>query len=321
MSRPTPPPFDRELTMTLEQMATLMPSTIGPEQIPLLRDAPAMPLEDVIGARAITHSEFVIEGEGGQPDITLSVFARADHQGGGVGLFNIHGGGMVAGDRFTAIGTVLDWVDRFDAVAISVEYRLSPESPYPAPLNDCYAGLVWTAAHADELAFDPGKLVVYGASAGGGLAAGVTLMARDSGGPAIAAQILTYPMLDDRNETISSHQVDGIGIWDRHSNDTGWDAYLGERRKNSDLSIYAAPGRATDLTGLPPTYLEVGSVDVFRDEDVAFATKIWAAGGVAELHVWPGGFHLYDVFAPDAAISRAMSATRTAWLERFIQTS
>ena len=125
-------------------------------------------------------------------------------------------------------------------------------------------------------------------------------------------------MLDDRNETVSSHQMNGIGIWDRNSNDTGWDAYLGDRRHRDDVSIYAVPARATDLTNLPPAYIDCGSAEVFRDEDVAYATRIWHQGGVAELHVWPGGFHAFDSFAPTAAISQASRTTRTAWLRRLL---
>jgi acetyl esterase/lipase len=213
---------------------------------------------------------------------------------------------------------VLEWIQLFDAVAISVEYRLAPENPDPAPIRDCYAGLVWAAAHAGELGFDPERLIIAGGSSGGGLAAGTALMARDRGGPALAAQILVCPMLDDRNQTISSHQIDGIGLWDRRCNDTGWDALLGDRRGTDQVSIYAAPARATDLFGLPPTYIDCGSAEVFRDEDVAYASAIWAAGGVAELHVWAGGFHSFDGMAPRAAISVAARETRTRFVARIL---
>ncbi len=226
---------------------------------------------------------------------------------------------MVIGDRFG--GVDLEWVQRFDAVAISVEYRLAPEHPDPAPVRDCYAGLVWTAAHAGELGFDPERLIIAGGSSGGGLAAGTALMARDQGGPALAAQILLCPMLDDRNETISSHQIDGIGLWDRRSNDAGWDALLGNRRQTDQVSIYAAPARATDLSGLPPAYIDCGSAEVFRDEDVAYASAIWAAGGIAELHVWAGGFHAFDGMAPEAAVSVAAREMRTRFVARILGVS
>ncbi|HEU0180834.1 MAG TPA: alpha/beta hydrolase, partial [Agromyces mariniharenae] len=130
--------------------------------------------------------------------------------------------------------------------------------------------------------------------------------------------LLMWPMLDDRNETVSAHQVDGVGIWDRTSNETGWTALLGARRGSADVSAYAAPARATDLGGLPPTYVEAGSAEVFRDEAVGFASGIWAAGGTAELHVWAGGFHGFQTIVPAAAVSRAAVQTREAWVRRML---
>ncbi|MCU1689624.1 MAG: alpha/beta hydrolase [Jatrophihabitantaceae bacterium] len=312
----TAPPFDPELQVVLTELGELMPATLTPEMIPLLRAAPQPTPEELIGERPIVHSEQTIPGPEGAPDLIISIFARNDHKAGGLGIYHTHGGGMIIGTRFSGIATILEWVDVLDAVAVSVEYRLAPEHPDPAPIEDSYAGLLWTAAHAEELGFDPAKLIIGGGSAGGGLAAGLALMARDKGGPALAAQVLIYPMLDDRNETVSSHQIDGSGVWDRGSNDTGWNAYLGDRRKTGDVTIYAAPARATDLSNLPPAFIDVGSAEVFRDEDVAYASKIWADGGIAELHVWPGGFHAFDQLAPQAALSVAMSEARIAWLRR-----
>jgi acetyl esterase/lipase len=212
----------------------------------------------------------------------------------------------------------VDWVEQFDAVCVSVEYRLAPEFPDPYPVEDSYTALVWTAEHADELGIDASRLLIAGGSAGGGLAAGVTLLARDRKGPELLGSVLIYPMIDDRNQTVSSHQIDGEGVWDRSSNDTGWDALLGDRRKTDAVSIYAAPSRATDLSGLPPTFIDVATAEVFRDEAVAYASQIWADGGIAELHVWPGGFHGFDLMAPHTALAKAMTATRTAWVARLL---
>lgn len=314
------PPFDPELAPVLTALAELLPSSIGPEMIEPMRVAelPGPSIDEVVAARGLVHTERTVPGPEGAPDLTLSIFSRADHVPGGPGVYHIHGGGMIIGDRFAGVETALEWVEMTDAVAVSVEYRLAPEHPDPAPVEDCYAGLVWTAAHAGELGFDSARLIVVGASAGGGLTAGVTLAARDRSGPALAGSVLIYPMLDDRNETISSRQIDGIGVWDRHSNDTGWNALLGDRRGTEQVSVYAAPGRAEDLSGLPPTFIDCGSAEVFRDEDVAYASRIWACGGVAELHVWPGGFHGFDQMAPEAALSRSMKETRTAWVRKIL---
>ena len=139
---------------------------------------------------------------------------------------------------------------------VSVEYRLAPETPHPGPVEDCYAGLAWTAAHAAELGIDPDRIIVGGASAGGGLRRRLALLARDRGGPALAGQLLLCPMLDDRNVTMSSLQMTGLGIWDHAANNLGWTVLLGDAAGGPDVSPYAAPARAADLSGLPPAYIE-----------------------------------------------------------------
>jgi acetyl esterase/lipase len=184
-----------------------------------------------------------------------------------------------------------------------------------------YAGLAWTAAHASELDFDPHRLLIAGESAGAGLTAGVALLARDRGGPAVAGQVLMYPLLDEKNDTVSSRQDDATGTWDRLSTETAWDAYLGSRRHTDAVSIYSSPSRATDLSNLPPAFIDVGSSELLRDEDVAYASGIWAAGGSAELHVWSGGFHGFDQIAPEARVSKAAVAARNAWIERVLSSS
>jgi acetyl esterase/lipase len=234
----------------------------------------------------------------------------------GPAFFFTHVGGLIFGDALNGMVPIVDYVKQFDAVAVTVAYRLAPENPAPAAQEDSYAALKWTAEHAKELGFDPACLITAGASAGGGLAAGLALMARDYGGPALAGQLLMYPVIDDRDNTVSTIQNDGIGLWDRTSNSTAWNAVLGERRGTDAVSIYEAPARATDLSNLPPAYIEAGSGEVFRDEAVAYASKIWAAGGSADLHIWAGGFHLFDLFAPDTIISHAARAARTSWLRR-----
>ncbi len=315
----TRPPFDPELAAALAAVAEELPSTITPDMIGPLREVDVtQPIDEVLAQRPeISHREQVIPGYQ-DADLTVSVFARKTHNAAGPGFFHTHGGGMIIGDRFTGIEAMLDWVDRFDGVCVSVEYRLAPEFPDPYPVEDCYAGLRWTAENAAELGIDPTRLVIAGGSAGGGLAAGTALLARDRGGPNLFGQVLIYPMIDDRNDTVSAHQIDGEGVWDRTSNETGWHALLGDRRGTEDVSIYAAPARATDLSGLPPAFIDVGTAEVFRDEDVAYASAIWASGGVAELHVWPGGFHGFDLMVPHAAISKAMTAARTAWVARLL---
>jgi len=203
-------------------------------------------------------------------------------------------------------------------VVVSVEYRLAPEHPHPSPSEDCYAGLLWIAAHAPDLGIDVFQLSVAGISAGGGLAAAVALMARDRGGPTLHGQLLFCPMLDDRDQTLSTRQFEGMGMWDRQSNLFGWTALLGNQRGGPDVSPYAAPSRAQDVSNLPPAFIDVGSAETFRDEDIDYAQRIWQAGGIAELHVWPGGFHGFTLAAPEAALSKQALDTSKNWYRRLL---
>ncbi|WP_235830683.1 alpha/beta hydrolase [Arthrobacter cheniae] len=311
------PPFDVELGTALTVLKDVMPSTITANRIPTMRiGLPVPTITSLLNGRAIKHEQKSIPVQDGE--MVVSIFTRYGHVAEGPGIFHVHGGGMIFGDRFTGADEYLDWVERFDAVVVSIEYRLAPEFPDPTPVNDCYAGLVWMSERAEELGFDRDRLVVAGANAGGGLAAGISLKARDESGPVIAGSLLINPMIDDRNETSSSHQISGMGVWDRGSNDTGWDALLGDRRTTDGVSIYAAPSRATDLSRLPPTFIDCGSAEVFRDEDVAYATRIWEHGGIAELHVWPGGFHGFATLAPKAQLSAQAREARVKWLRRIL---
>ncbi|MBV6702109.1 alpha/beta hydrolase [Kitasatospora aureofaciens] len=234
-------------------------------------------------------------------------------------LYYLHGGAMIMGNAWSVLPRLLRaWALPLQLAVISVEYRLAPQAPYPAPLEDCWAGLAWATGNAAALGWDADRIIVGGKSAGGGLAAALALLTRDRGGPAPIGQLLLSPMLDDRGTTFSSRQMAGRDTWDRTSNATAWQALLGERHGAADLPPYAAPARATDLSALPPAYIEVGSAETFRDEAVAYADAIWQAGGDAELHVWPGAFHGFDTLAPHAALSRDAHDTRTRWLQRIL---
>ena len=312
------PPFDPELEAALVALAGIYPTTVTPEMIEAMRQpTPAEMTDALLDSFGAERRDVVIPGHLGD-EIVATVITARGRTGTGPGFYHTHGGGMIVGDRFSGLDPFVEWAVRYNGVLVTVEYRLAPEFPDPYPVEDCYAGLVWTAEHAAELGIDLDRLIIGGASAGGGLAAGTALLARDRGGPALAGQMLIYPMIDDRDGTASSAQIQGVGVWDRDSNRTGWRALLGERCGGPEVSIYAAPARATDLSGLPPAFIDVGTAEVFRDEDVAYASAIWAAGGRAELHVWPGAFHGCDMMAPHAQISQEMRAARDAWMRRLL---
>lgn len=228
----------------------------------------------------------------------------------GSAVLYLHGGGMIL--SLDEMGTVYDLVVRRYVAAsavpmLVVDYRVAPEYPHPTPVEDCYAALEWLSGQSDALGFDPTRLAVMGDSAGGGLAAGVSLLARDRGGPALAAQLLIYPMLDDRT-TSPDPAIASFLTWTHDDNLTGWGALLGTPRRHDDVSPYAAPARATQLSGLPPAYLDVGDLDLFRDEDVNYARRLCDAGVPTEFHLHPGCPHAFEVLAYGTDVaSRALN--------------
>ena len=207
-------------------------------------------------------------------------------------------------------------VDTVGGAVVSVDWRRTPEHPFPAPMDDCYAGLAWTHRHAAELNVDPERIAVGGASSGGGSAAGLVLLARDRGEFPVCFQLLIYPMLDDRNVTPASVTLTDRRAWNRASNLIGWRAYVGDAAGTDRVSPYAAPARATDLTGLPPAYLAVGDLDLFIDEDIEYAQRLQQAGVPTELHVYPGGSHAFESYAPASALARRFVRDRDEALVR-----
>lgn len=251
---------------------------------------------------------------GGADDVVVRVHrpVDADPQAALPCLYWIHGGGLVLG---SAVGDDLRfdrWCPQLNCVGVSIDYRLAPEAQYPAPLEDCYDGLRWVHQHAGELGVDPTRIGIGGASAGAGLAAGLALLARDRGELPVAFQLLVYPMLDDRQITESSRWIDPI--WPPAANDYGWRAYLGVRKGGPDVEPYAAPARATDLTALPPTFIGVGAIDGFSDEDIDYAVRLRHAGVPVELHVYPGMPHGFDALLPGTSGARRAVRDMLEWL-------
>lgn len=225
-------------------------------------------------------------------------------------LVYMHGGGKIGGGIDFQDPICRYYASHTGVGILSVGYRLAPEHPFPTPVEDCYAGLAWLAEHASELNVALERIGILGDSGGGGIAAGVALMARDRTGPAIAKQFLIYPMLDDRN-TEADPSLEPFASWSYDDNHTGWQCFLGSAFGTDAVSPYAAPARATDLANLPPTFIDVGELDIFRDESVHYAVKLIEAGASVELHVYPGAIHGFDILAPDSGLGRV------AWQARF----
>ncbi|WP_028543288.1 alpha/beta hydrolase [Paenibacillus taiwanensis] len=217
----------------------------------------------------------------------------------------IHGGGYVLGHPDMDDALCERFVQGANCVVVSVDYRLAPEHPYPAAIEDCYAGLVWMTDKAELLGIDVDRVAIAGASGGGGLTAALALMARDKGGPALIFQMPLYPMIDNRNTTASSYEITAENAtWNRANNLEAWRMYLGKEEDTHELSPYAVPARADSLAGLPPTYTCVGQLDLFRDEIIEYVTRLAQAGVDVEFQMYPGSFHCFEVFVPEAKVSQ-----------------
>jgi acetyl esterase/lipase len=266
----------------------------------------------------ISTTDRQVPGPAGAPEVLVRIYQPAERPDTLPALLWIHGGGYVLGS-VARDDLLAGSLAKFGpCVVASVEYRLAPEYPFPAPVEDCYAALRWLAAHSAELGVNRSRIAIGGASAGGGLAAGLALLARDRAEVEVTFQLLIYPMLDDRNIAPASETAPDTFVWSRANNLMGWRAYLGREPGGAEVSPYAAAARATDLRGLPPAYIPVGDLDLFLDENITYARRLLAAGVPTELHVYPGAFHGFNGFVPDAEISRRFNVDRNHALKRML---
>lgn len=250
----------------------------------------------------------------GQPDLrVLLVEPAPSSQEPRAAILHLHGGGFVAGGAEASLWRTQALAREVGALVVSVEYRLAPETPFPGALDDNYAALAWLNASASELGIDRDRIALVGDSAGGGHAAMLSVAARDRGEFALASQALVYPMLDDRTGSVvrpPPHQ--GAVLWNEQRNRFGWGSLLGMPAGSDDVPRGSVPARVVDLAGLPPTWIGVGSIDLFVDEDIDYARRLAAAGVPVCLNVVPGAFHLFDVF--DVPIARRFRADLVEWL-------
>ncbi|MBG0855773.1 alpha/beta hydrolase [Streptomyces spinoverrucosus] len=303
-----------------------------PELAPLISLLPVFGPDDLqtLRAQSVTGSagppyeppvpvdiqDRTIPGPADAPDVTVRVYTPSGQDGPRPGVLYIHGGGFVFGAPKTFDASTTRMAAEAGVVVVSVDYRLAPENPYPAGLDDCYAALLWVAKSATELGIAPDRLAVYGESAGAGLAAALTLLTRDRGGPSLCYQYLGIPELDDRLDTPSMRAYVDTPLWNRPMAEFSWESYLGPgRRGAADVPAYAAPARAEDLSGLPPATVVTCQYDPMRDEGIDYAQRLAQADVPVELRLYPGTFH-GSVLAHDAAVSRRMIAEALASLKR-----
>jgi acetyl esterase/lipase len=296
--------FDPEIAAALAPMAE---SGFNPPPVGDIEGRRAM-WEPIIGAadtaqpipEDVTTSEHYATADDGA-QIQMRWYAKNGATPGSAVLF-FHGGGYIFGHIGQFDGTLSRYVSASGVPMLSVEYRRAPEHPFPTPLEDAYAALRWLHDHAAELGVDPGRIGVMGDSAGGGMAAALTILTRERSGPTIARQILLMPMLDDRTRT-PDPQIAQMVLWSYDDSATAWPALLGDADGGPNVPATAAPARLEDASDLPPAYIEVGQIDVFRDEDTAYVTKLSRAGVPVEFHIHPGAPHEFDsiAFASDVA--------------------
>jgi len=288
---------------------------IDPELLPALDNFPALDLnrENIAKIRELLSSQpkppsaVEVRSEkvsiaSGDAEIDIYIYKSSgrDNQ---PGVLWIHGGGYLIGSAEDERARVI--ADHCDCTVVSVEYRLAPEHPFPAGPNDCYAALRWMVSNAENLGIDVDNIVIGGASAGSGMAAGVALMNRDQDNIPLRLQLLLYPMIDNLHAT-DSGQFENHPVWKQQTSFNAWEMYL-DGAPGEDASPYAAASRAEDLSGLPPTYICVGSEDLFRDEDIAYAQRLMAADVPTELSVFPGVYHAAESFVPEAKVSQRLT--------------
>jgi len=305
----------RDLTELLD------PELKGPIKM-MLSQMPPMSFDDIPAARAastqmmaamkkqwpvipgVITKDQSIPGPKESPNANVRIYRPEKQSGLLPALLWIHGGGYMLGNIDQEDFTAKQFSLAGNCVAVSVEYRLAPEHPYPAPLEDCYTALKWLSTHANEIGVDSSRIVIGGASAGGGLAAGLAILARDRAEVKTVFQLLIYPMINDCNVAPPSDVLPDTIFWTRENNLIGWRSYLGGEPGGSGISCYAAAFRAESLAGLPPAYITVGDLDLFAREDIDYASRLIEAGVPTELHVYPGGCHAFDMLVPGADVSK-----------------
>lgn len=293
---------DPELLPMLDMFPALeiAPGTLAAIRAGMDQMSKASPIPDA----PVDVAERYIAGAEGAPDVRLLIYVPRGTAARRAGFLHIHGGGYVMGTPEMSDARNRLLAADIGCVVVSVDYRLSPETPHPGPVEDCYAALKWLHANAAALDVDPARIAIGGESAGGGLAASLALLARDRGELPVAFQLLIYPMLDDRTAAADPHPYTGEYVWTPPANRFGWAALLGHEPGVDGVSPYAAAARAESLAGLPPAFISIGALDLFIDENLDYARRLARDGVPVEMHLYPGAFHGFNMMA-GASVSQA----------------
>lgn len=288
------------------------------ETLPTIRSSPLPAWTDPDAEAKVALSTRLIPGPSGAAPVNVVVYEPRKRSSNVLPcIVHMHGGGYVVGDAAGAEASLRPMVAALGCIAVCVDYRLAPETPFPGAIEDCYAALAWVCKSSAELGVDPSRVGVMGESAGGGLAAALALLARDRGEFPVAFQHLMYPMLDDRTCVRSDpNPYTGEFLWNAANNRFGWSSLLGPLAPGSDnVSAYAAAARAKNLAGLPPAFISTGALDLFLEEDLDYAQRLIRSGVPVELHVYAGAFHAFDL-DPTAEVAVAARRDRLSSLKR-----
>lgn len=291
---------------------------VSEEKLPLARAGIAeftrMRLEEADAS--VATSEHFAPGHEGGPEVRVILYRPEGLPSGAPVVLQIHGGGFLFGTAELGDPRNRAMAKAVGCAVVSVDYRLAPECPFPAGLDDCYAALEWLYCNAPSLGLDPDRIAIRGESAGGGLAAALAIRARNAGGPPIRFQLLVYPMLDDRTVASEAHPYAGEFVWDGPSNRFGWHCWLGQAPGAFEVPPLAAPARVADLSGLPPTCITTAALDMFAEENLEYARRLLRAGVPTELYLAPGAFHGFEAMAPEADVSQRFIALADDALKR-----
>ncbi|MCY7939626.1 alpha/beta hydrolase [Bacillus inaquosorum] len=293
-----------ELLPSLEALETFHDFDFKPENMPAIREQMAeMEAPSIIDENVRITEENIMGLD--ENDLKLRIYRlNSNEEALSPVLLWMHGGGYVLGTVEHDDQLCTRIVNEVHCVVVSVDYRLAPDHPYPAAIEDCYTALKWIADNSESLQIDRSKIGIAGASAGGGLTAALSLLARDRNYPSLCFQMPLYPMIDDRNNTPSSSEIKEGFVWNQKANEAGWKMYLGELHGSGDIPPYAAAARAEDYSGLPFTYTCVGQLDPFRDESLTYVSKLAQAGVDVEFHLYPGAYHGFERSNQNAEISK-----------------